>query len=84
MSDLGDDFKAMRELSQEKRERNRAASTAILRRVGIPFESKNDGAHLIVLYAIDFWPGTGLWIVRKTKKKGRGVRNLLAIIRKGI
>lgn len=68
--------------SQEKRAGNRESSATILRNRGIPFESKNWDAHLIVKpqgsdEVIDFWPGTGRWIVRSTKHKGFGVFNLL-------
>jgi dihydrofolate reductase (trimethoprim resistance protein) len=49
---------------------------------GIPFVSKNGGAHLIVEGKdcfIDFWPGTGKWHSR-CGKKGFGVRNLVAFV----
>jgi hypothetical protein len=62
----------------EKTARNREWSAAYLRRLGIKFEEKNKGAHLIVSHAakiVDFWPGTGLWIFRNGSR-GRGVRNL--------
>ena len=39
--------------------------------------------HLIVLAGakeVDFWPGTGLWIVRGTKDKRRGVRKLIEYV----
>jgi len=32
---------------------------------------------------IDFWPGTGKWIARDTKLKGRGVFNLLKYVKEG-
>lgn len=52
----------------------------MLLKAGIRFETKNLGAHLIVRalgLTVDFWPGTGLWIVRDTKRQGRGVQRLI-------
>lgn len=80
MGDVGDDFNALKKYRQEKRADNRDQSAALLSRAGVIFESKNIGAHLIVeggAKTIDFWPGTGLWIVRGTKEKRRGVRKLI-------
>lgn len=51
-----------------------------LEAAGIQFESKNGGAHLVVSAAglvVDFWPGTGLWVVRGTNERRRGVRHLI-------
>lgn len=60
----------------------RKQSTQLLNDAKIPFEIKNNGAHLIVegneCY-IDFWPGTGKWITRNGKR-GFGVRNLINYI----
>jgi len=78
--DLGATFRAMAEHSKQKRAGNRENSAAMLTAAGVVFESKNEGAHLVVHHhtgMIDFWPGTGLWIVRGVKYKGRGVRKLL-------
>lgn len=85
MGDMGDDFNALKKMKQEKRADNRENSAAILSRAGIVFESKNIGAHLIVLAGprtVDFWPGTGLWIVRGYKTQGRGVRKLVEYVEK--
>ncbi len=71
----------MREHQQAKRASNREQSAARLTREGIAFVSKNGGAHLIVLGSIDLWPGTGLFIDRKTRVKGRGIKRLLRFIR---
>ena len=69
---------AMKEQSQDRRANNRESSAAILTNKEIPFESKNGGAHLIVNGGeVDFWPGTGKWIFRKSRKQGRGVLQLL-------
>lgn len=80
MGDMGDIFNAMKEESKQRRANNRESSADILTKSGIEFESKNLGAHLIV-GQFDFWPGTGLFINRKTGKRGRGVRNLIKLLR---
>ena len=61
---------------------NRESSAEYLAQRGIPFVSKNGGAHLVVEGKdcfIDFWPGPGKWHSR-CGKKGFGVRNLAAFI----
>lgn len=66
--------------SRERRESNRKSSADMLTANRIKFESKNNGAHLVIALhdrTIDFWPGTGLFTDRKTKKNGRGVYNLV-------
>lgn len=80
MSDMGDDFRAMNQQQKEKRADNRQSSTQVLAKAGVVFEAKNMGAHLIVQDSgetIDFWPGTGLWIVRNNGLRGRGVKSML-------
>lgn len=67
------------EESKERRARNRESSAEILKSIGVEFESKNGGAHLVIRLPdrmIDFWPGTGTFIDRKTNYHGRGVFNL--------
>lgn len=71
---------AMDKASQERRSNNRDSSAQVLQQAGIAFTTSNGGVHLVVTAGtktIDFWPGTGLWIVRGDKKKWRGVRNLI-------
>ncbi len=80
MSDTGDIFSHHRKQSQQKRGSNRERSTQLLKDKGIFFESKNAGAHLVVVHddkTVDFWPGTGKWRIRGTKQYRRGVFNLL-------
>lgn len=80
---IGETFRAMREESQERRAHHREASPRLLREAGIPFTEHNGGAHLIVDNppTVDFWPGTGKWIVRGTNKKMRGVLHLIRYLR---
>lgn len=84
MGDTGDTYNAMKAEGQAKRSHNRDQSPLYLADHGIPFEPKNNGAHLIVegkdCY-IDFWPGTGKWKTREGKS-GFGVRNLVDYILK--
>lgn len=81
MSDLGDDFRAYNESRREKKRRNLEQNTQILRDRGVSFTAKNNGVHLIIrrgtVPLADFWPSTGKWIMRISRKKGRGVFNLL-------
>ena len=72
-----DGFAAGREDSKERRAANRANSARILREHDVGFTEYNDGAHLAVRGTVDFWPGTGKWIVRATREEGRGVFALL-------
>jgi hypothetical protein len=83
MSDMGDDFRAMKIHSQQKRAGNRDSSAQLLKEKDIHFTSNNGGAHLIVEGNdgfIDFWPGTGRWNDRKGTK-GFGVMNLIRHIK---
>ncbi len=82
MSDMAEVFNAMKEASKEKRASNRDRSTEILVIAGIPFVSKNNGAHLIVAERFDFWPGTGLWMERGKPKKHRGIRSLVERVKR--
>lgn len=87
MGDEGDywhDVKpVMQEESKQRRASNRERSASLLDSEGVKYLTKNAGAHLIVEgrdETVDFWPGTGLFITRRTKKRGRGVRNLLKVL----
>jgi len=90
MGDMGEGWAEMKEAAKAKKARNRAWSTKYLTDQGFEFETRNNGAHLIVvLYspitgknepAADFWPGTGKYKIRSAKQTPykRGVRNLIA------
>ena len=81
MSDVVDGFRAMREYVQDKRRMNTKSSTLLLIDNKIPFEAKNNGAHIIVDGHIDFWPSTGLWIDRRNNKRRRGVFSLISMVK---
>jgi len=84
MSDIGETFKDLRQASQNKREHNRRYSTKVLSSKRIKFKIVNQGYHLIIEELpddlIDFWPSTGLWKIRSTKKSNRGLKSLLEYI----
>ncbi len=81
MGDMGDFFRAVKSAGQKKRADNRQKSAEMLTKKGIPFTTKNGGAHLIVDGRADFWPGTGKWKMRKGTG-GYGVRGLLKELKK--
>lgn len=80
-SDIAALFAGKREASRVKRASNRERGEQHLADAKIPFVSKNNGAHLIIMDRINYWPGTGLWQDRMTPSKGRGVRRLLDYVR---
>lgn len=84
--DMGEQWRAYKSERQQKRRDNMASSTAELQARGIPFTSHNNGVHLVVAGAWDFWPSTGLWMSRQPgpngrKREGRGVLKLIARIK---
>lgn len=66
----------LKEESERRRANSRRDSAAMLRGKGVEFVSRNKGAHLVIEDRVDFWPGTGLWIVRADQHRGRGVKAL--------
>lgn len=84
MSEAAEIFPDMKAESQQRRANNRQRSCSMLRFLGVDFEVKNDGAHLIVRHegkTVDFWPGTGKYIPRAPgSKHGRGVFNMLKLL----
>ena len=78
-----EDYRAWDKMKQEKRAKNREDSARLLQEAGVPFTPMNDGAHLIVTWrghVFDFWPGTGLWMMRGSTQRHRGVRKLLKML----
>ena len=83
MSELSEDFKFLKEVRQKKKQDNVKQSMDWLERENIFFICCNECTrHYLVLREIDFWPSTGVWMKRKTKSRGRGVKSLLNFIRR--
>lgn len=84
MGDMAEGFRELRRISQEQRSHNRQSGRQRLQRCGVKFETRNDGAHLIVNHngkAVDYWPGTGKWISRADRtRRGRGISQLLRFL----
>lgn len=84
MSEAAEIFPGLKAESIARRAANRCRSTGMLTGLGLQFEVKNDGAHLIVRHegqTVDFWPGTGKFIPRKPgARHGRGVFNMLTYL----
>ncbi|MGE3608045.1 MAG: hypothetical protein AB7I27_00555 [Bacteriovoracaceae bacterium] len=78
MTDIGETFKAYREERKEKRASNHFRSVDILEEMGVHYTRLSYSHYRINDY--DFWPSTGLFIHVKTKKRGRGIRNLLKLV----
>lgn len=84
MGDMAEIFNDLREIKREKRRSNTAQSTRLLQHHGIEFVSHNGGIHLMLTsgdQAIDYWPSTGLWWIRGTSNKRRGVKKLIAYMK---
>lgn len=75
MSDLGETFKAWREEKQKKRADNLVSSIKLMKNRGHEVEQLNE--YHFRIGDFDFWPSTGKYFNRKTKRFGRGVLNLL-------
>ncbi len=84
MSEMAEIWADMRAHSQQKKRSNLASSTAMLQHNAIPFVVHNGGVHLVLTkgnQTIDYWPSTGLWWIRGTSNKRRGVKRLLAYMK---
>jgi hypothetical protein len=95
MSDYGDMWREHREYKQREKWEiyHKVQPEKKLDAAGIKYEVKNKGYHLVIkdLYkTIDFWPTTGVWIVRNDtykngcgeleNKRGDGVKALIQYI----
>lgn len=72
-------WREIKQERQEKRQSNLEFSRKLLTKEGIKFEEKPNGHFIVGDY--DFWATTGLYIHRETKKRGRGVFNLIKKIK---
>lgn len=80
MSEIGDDFRALREESQRKRAANEEWSIKYLKQRGIAFTVLSKSSRHYRVGAFDFWPSTGKFYNPKTQLGGRGVKNLIALL----
>ena len=80
MGDMVETFRAWDKAKKEKRLKNLEISTSRLKELGVSFEKKNGGVHLIVShnnYVVDFWPSTGKFKFRNKSNYGRGLLSLI-------
>jgi hypothetical protein len=77
MGELGEEYRELKEMRQEKRWKNYEQCKQLLIKYKIDFQEFANGHFHVGEY--DFWATTGLFINRKTKQKGRGI---LALIRR--
>ena len=76
-SEMGEIYYAMRKAKQERKQANKANGTEKIKRSGYSFVTHNDGLHIVIENRVDYWPSTGKFIDRQTKRKGRGILPLL-------
>lgn len=79
MGDMAEVFNEWKEHKKAKKNSNLANAIAIFTREGIKF--KEHTCHHWAIGDFDYWPSTGLFMNRKTKKRGRGIYKLLSIIK---
>ena len=72
---------ALRQKKQEQRAENRVSGRQAILDAGYNVEFRNFGTNLIVEKRVDFWPGTGRWIERETKRRGFGAESLIEWLR---
>ncbi|CAI6072870.1 hypothetical protein [Cohnella sp. JJ-181] len=78
MGDVGDYWRDAKEHQQRSKWEAYDRCREEIVSSGVPFTEKANGHFIIGEF--DFWATTGLYIHRKTKRRGRGVKNLLALI----
>ena len=66
---------------QEKRWSNKEKSLKLLKQQGIDVICVNEYSTHYKIGDYNFWPTTGVYYNQKTKDKGRGVFNLIKIIK---
>jgi len=84
MGDMAEGWAEFRAYKQKKKRSNLAFSTRQLTEAGLTFTSNNYGVHLVLMKGsqpIDFWPSTGLWWIRGTPTKRRGIGNLIKFMK---
>jgi hypothetical protein len=85
MSEVAEMWGDLRAMRQAKKRSNLAASTRMLLDNGLQFVTHNGGIHLTLTkgdQTIDYWPSTGLWWIRGTANKRRGIARLLTYMKR--
>lgn len=80
MGDMGEMFREWDKVKKEKKLSNLEFSTNKLTELGVEFERKNCGAHLVINHGgkiVDFWPSTGKYKFRSRNKYCRGLKKLI-------
>lgn len=85
MGEMSEFWRDLKEHRQEKKTNNYRSSRELLVENRVDFIEKPNG-HFIILGkdkrpSHDFWATTGLIIERNTKRRSRGIRNLLMFIK---
>lgn len=81
MGDMGDLYRDLRDHKKEKKLKNLEYAENILKN----YEYRKIDEYLFYigpLAQFEFWPTTGLFRNRETGRKGRGINNLLLLIKK--
>lgn len=81
MSEDGDIWRAIHEDRRKKRWSNNRQSLALLRSLGSEYKTLNESVSHYRVGDFDFWPTTGKFYNQRTGQKGRGVRNLIRIVK---
>lgn len=80
---MGDLYRAKKKHSQAKKQSNKENSLQVLDTAGVEHTVQGNNTHVIIKHkgtTVDFYPTTGLWLVRVPSKRGRGVLKLLAYL----
>ena len=80
MGDLGEFWSDVDSAGQARRARNLVSSIDVLKQHRIDFKQLSPTHYRVGVF--DFWPSPGLYIHTVSKKRGRGVFNLMKQIRK--
>ena len=84
VNEVSEMWRDYRDMKQKKKRSNLAYSTKLLTDSGLTFVSNNFGVHLVLEkngQSIDFWPSTGLWWIRGTSNKRRGIQKLIQFMK---
>lgn len=92
MSDLADDYRAMKEYRQEKKDKfisgKMKEHIQLVVNNSELVEFKNFDTHLVVHWengeVCDYWPTTQRWIARKAKGRGYNIESMLKYYKKEI